>query len=102
MKFGCIAASHLRRGTVIESACLAPFKSVKYMGYENTTRDREISIQQLYQKKKKKSLISAQGKPLQFKPMALQDSWDSVDVIWAEPMAARHYGMLWNWDFLKG
>ena len=46
------------------------------MGYENTTMDTEISTQQL----PKECLILAKGKSLKFKPMALQDSGDAVDI----------------------
>ena len=43
MKLGGIAAGHLRRSMVVELVWLAPFKPVKHMGYETTTRDTEIS-----------------------------------------------------------
>ena len=43
MKLGGIIAGHLRRGTVIEPVWLASFESVQHMGYENKTRDKEIS-----------------------------------------------------------
>ena len=73
MKLGGIAAGRLHRGMVIELVWLAPFKSVKHMEHENTTRDMEISIRQLCNESQRVSL--------KFKPMALQDSRDSVDVI---------------------
>ena len=94
MKFGSIAAGHLCRGMTVEPVWLVPFKSVsvKYMGYENITRDTEMSAQQLC----KERLILAKGKSLKFK------IWDSVDDIWAKPMAVRPYGTLWNCYFLKG
>ena len=57
MKFGDITAGCLRRGTVIEPVWLAPFKSVKHMGYENTTRETEISVWQLH----KNCLVLAKG-----------------------------------------
>ena len=90
MKLGDITAGCLRRGTVIEPVWLAPFKSVKHTGYKNTTRDTIISTRQL----RKECLLLAKGISLKFKPMALQHSGDSVDVIGAEPMAVRPYGTL--------
>ena len=58
MKLGGITAGCLRRDMAIEMVCLATFKSVKHMGYENTTRDMEISTRQLHTK----CLILAKGK----------------------------------------
>ena len=43
MKLGCIAAGCLHRGVVINLLGLAPVKSSKCMGYENTTWDMEVS-----------------------------------------------------------
>ena len=48
IKLGGIAAGCLRRDTVIELVWLAPFQSVRHMGYKNTTRDTIISIRQLH------------------------------------------------------
>ena len=36
------------RGMGIEPVGLAPVKSIKHMGYENTSRDVEISTRQLH------------------------------------------------------
>ena len=58
MKIGCIAADYLHRGMVTGPVWLAPFKSIKHMGYENTTRGMEISTQKLHTK----CLVSAKGK----------------------------------------
>ena len=69
MKLGCITAGCLHRGMVIELVWSDPFKSVKHMGYENTTKDTETSTWQLH----KKCHISAKGKSLKFKPVVLQD-----------------------------
>ena len=66
------------------------------MGYENTTRDTEISTQQL----SKECLILAKGKSLKCKTIALQDGRDSVDITWAEPVAVRPYETLWSWYML--
>ena len=77
MKLGGITAGRLLRGTVIEPVWLAPFKSVMHMGYKNTTRCTEISIQQLC----KECYVLAKRKSLRFKPMVLHDSRDSVDII---------------------
>ena len=92
MKLGGIAAGRLRRSTVIEPVWLAPSKSTKHMGYENTTRDMENSTRQL----RKECLVLAKGISLKFKPLALQDSGGSVDVIRAKPMAVWPYGALGN------
>ena len=77
MKIERIAAGCLGRGMVIEPVWLAPFKSTKHMGYQNTTGDTEISTRQL----RKKCLVLAKGKSLKFKQMVLQNSRDSVDII---------------------
>ena len=98
MKLGGIVAGHLWRGTLIGLVWLAPFKSAKHLAYKNTARDKEICTRQL----RKECLVLAKGKFLKFKPMVLQDSGDSVHVIWAEPMAVRSSGTLWNRYFLKG
>ena len=76
-ELGGMAAGCLCRGIVIEPLWLAAFQYVKHKGYENTTRHTEISTQQLC----KECLILAKGKSLKFKPMVLQGSGDSVDVI---------------------
>ena len=43
---------------VIEVVWLAPFKCIKHIGYGTTTKDMEISIQQLCKKNPKKPLFS--------------------------------------------
>ena len=79
MKLGGTTAGCLPRGTVIEPVWLAPFKSVKHMGYENITRDMEISTWQLH--KESLNLKPKEGKSLNFKLTALQNSGDSVVII---------------------
>ena len=89
MKLGGIAAGRL---------CMGTWSLLSTWGMKKTTMDTEISTQQLC----KECLILAKGKSSKFKPTVLQDTGDSADVIWAEPMAVRPYGTPWNRYFLKG
>ena len=76
MKLGCIAADRFCRDTIIELVGLAPFKSMKHMGYNKVQPGIQKYLTALYVMP-----CFSQREILIFKPMALKDIGDSVDII---------------------